>query len=336
MFCSRCGAPVVPNSAFCSSCGAPTGIGVERGDALRRPGIVTLLAVLQFIGAALLLVAAAIGLGAVAMNGDGERGMAIVVSVLVGGLGGLQLACGLGLWKLRPYGRTLQLAFAFIGLLGVPLGTMISIFILVYLFKPGIKALFSGKTVAELTPAELAEIAAATQGSQLATVLIVVVVLFVGIAMLGIMAAIAIPSLLRARLAANEAVAIGSIRFINSAEVSYAAAAGKGGYAVKLATLSAPCPGTSQPFISPDLAQDPSTKSGYVFALESAGVPTGATDCNGVPTKTDYYATAVPVTIGSTGLRAFSTSATSTIFFDPGGTAPTRAATLAGTARPVE
>ena len=77
--------------------------------------------------------------------------------------------------------------------------------------------------------------------------------LLIVVAIIGIIAAIAVPGLLRARMSGNETSAIGSMRAINSVEVSYSAAAGQGGYAVLLATLQVPCAGGSQGFLSPDL-----------------------------------------------------------------------------------
>src|SRR5919107_5682247 len=81
--------------------------------------------------------------------------------------------------------------------------------------------------------------------------------LLIVVAIIGIIAAIAVPGLLRARMSGNESSAIGSLRAINSAEASYMAAAGNGGYSIALAGLSDPCPGSTQGFISPDLLNDP-------------------------------------------------------------------------------
>ncbi len=141
--------------------------------------------------------------------------------------------------------------------------------------------------------------------------------LLIVVAIIGIIAAIAVPGLLRARMSGNESSAIGSVRAINSAEASYSSAAGQGGYANALAILSLPCSGSTQGFISPDLSVDPSTKSGYTVTLEdSATVVDVATDCNGTyVSKTAYYAHAEPLTWGSTGNRQFGTGAHGTIFF---------------------
>ena len=141
--------------------------------------------------------------------------------------------------------------------------------------------------------------------------------LLIVVAIIGIIAAIAVPGLLRARMSGNESSAIGSIRAINSAQASYSSAAGQGGYAITLVTLSTPCSGSNQGFISPDLSTDPSTKSGYTVTLEDgAGAVDVALDCNGtVQSRTGYYSHAEPLTWGTTGNRHFGTGAHGTIYF---------------------
>ena len=150
--------------------------------------------------------------------------------------------------------------------------------------------------------------------------------LLIVVAIIGIIAAIAVPALQRARMSGNEAGAIGSLRAINSAETNYAASAGRGGYAVLLSVLVLPCPNSSIGFISPDLSLDPSTKSGYTITLAAGGaaVPT-ATDCNGTVTQSAFYGTATPTSIGISGGRSFATSGSGTIFFLSGAAAPTEA-----------
>ncbi len=150
--------------------------------------------------------------------------------------------------------------------------------------------------------------------------------LLIVIAIIGILAAIAVPAMLRARRTGNEASAIGSMRALNSAENSYAAGAAKGGFAPLLATLATPCPGSTAAFISPDLSIDPAVKSGYTITMSAATVSSpGPLDCNGVVSETAYYSTAVPVSAGLSGLRAFASSGGGAIFFDPTGAAPTEA-----------
>jgi prepilin-type N-terminal cleavage/methylation domain-containing protein len=155
--------------------------------------------------------------------------------------------------------------------------------------------------------------------------------LLIVVAIIGIVAAIAIPGLQRAWMAANEASAIGSLRAISSGQTSYAAVASRGGFAPGLATLSAVCPGTNTAFISPDLSSDPSTKSGYTVTLTASASSTpGPSDCNGVATESAYYATAVPIAVGFSGQRAFATTGGGAIFFDNSGAAPTEAQMAAG------
>jgi len=149
--------------------------------------------------------------------------------------------------------------------------------------------------------------------------------LLIVVAIIGVLAAAAIPGLRRAWMAANEASAIGSLRAISSSQTSYSAVAGRGGFADSLVTLSTGCPGSSDGFISPDLSSDPSRKSGYTISLgPSAASAPGPTDCNGGATETAFYATGVPV-VGITGQRAFATSNGGTIFFDRTGVAPAEA-----------
>jgi type IV pilus assembly protein PilA len=152
--------------------------------------------------------------------------------------------------------------------------------------------------------------------------------LLIVVAIIGIIAAIAVPGLLRARMSGNESSAIGSMRAVNTAQVNYSAAAGQGGYATSLPILADACPGGTQGFISPDL--DPSLagatagagtgviKSGYDVDLVGNGTA-GPDDCNTVVTNTDFTATAAPQVIGSTGTRGFNSTAAGTIFFDPAG-----------------
>ena len=94
--------------------------------------------------------------------------------------------------------------------------------------------------------------------------------LLIVVAIIGIIAAIAVPGLLRARMSGNEASAIGSLRAINSSQSTYASSCASNGYAVTLADLSKPAPGSNQGFISPDLQKrSRRVKSGYdVIARE--------------------------------------------------------------------
>jgi type IV pilus assembly protein PilA len=149
--------------------------------------------------------------------------------------------------------------------------------------------------------------------------------LLIVVAIIGIIAAIAIPGLLRARMSGNEASAIGSMRSINSAQATYSSSAAGGGYATSLVVLGLPCQGVGQGFISADLAQaGPVQKSGYnVDMVDGTGSAQGPNDCNGTATTTAYYGTAVPVTLGSTGSRGFATTENGSVWENVAGVAPT-------------
>ena len=94
--------------------------------------------------------------------------------------------------------------------------------------------------------------------------------LLIVVAIILIIAAIAIPNLLRSRIAANEASAVGSVRTINTSEVTYASTYPNHGFA----TLDNMGPGTSVNESSAGLLDSvlaSGTKSGYVFSVVTGG-----------------------------------------------------------------
>lgn len=155
--------------------------------------------------------------------------------------------------------------------------------------------------------------------------------LLIVVAIISIIAAIAIPGLLRSRMTGNEASAIATLRVTTSSQVAYAAACGQGGFADGYVTLGTP--GASTPFVPPDLAVAAPVKSGFGFSLVPAAGGGGATpvDCNGTATVDGFYATAVPVGPHSTGARAFAVNTLMTIWQN---TDPTTAPTEAQMAAP--
>src|SRR3954463_14861343 len=86
-----------------------------------------------------------------------------------------------------------------------------------------------------------------------------------------IIAAIAIPNLLRSRIAANEASAVGSIRTINTSEVTYASTYPNQGFALLADLGGAGGSSTGAGLIDSVLASG--TKSGYVFSVVTSGGP---------------------------------------------------------------
>jgi prepilin-type N-terminal cleavage/methylation domain-containing protein len=138
--------------------------------------------------------------------------------------------------------------------------------------------------------------------------------LLIVVAIIGIISAIAIPGLVRARISGNEAWAIGSLRAISSAQGTFAASCASGRYAQGLDTLGTGPSGGSA-FLSPDLAQAPSvTKSGYTVSMTGA-TATGATAaCNGASAlASGFHAWADPISV-TTGSRHFFTNTIGTIW----------------------
>ena len=158
--------------------------------------------------------------------------------------------------------------------------------------------------------------------------------LLVVVSIIGVVAAIAAPGLLRSRIAGNEASAIASLRAIVAAQQDFGVISR--GYADDLATLAGLCPGANVPFISPDLGTNGVEKSGYTFTLAAGlGSVPGPNDCFGNGTQTGYYATAAPLAVGSTGSRGFASNIGSAIWQDTSGAAPAEPFTVGGTVSPL-
>jgi prepilin-type N-terminal cleavage/methylation domain-containing protein len=139
--------------------------------------------------------------------------------------------------------------------------------------------------------------------------------LLIVVAIILIIAAIAIPNLLRSRIAANQASAVGSLRTLNTAEVTYATTYNTG-YSATLGDLGPAAAGASSTtpvataaglvdeVLSGSAAGGPtattSSKSGYTFTY----VP-GGTDTSGKINT--YYFTATPISVGTTGTNFYYT-----------------------------
>jgi len=136
--------------------------------------------------------------------------------------------------------------------------------------------------------------------------------LLIVVAIIGIIAAIAVPGLIRARISGNEAWAIGSLRAIGSAQGSFAASCADGKYAGGLDVLGTGPSGGSA-FLSPDLAQAPSvSKSGYTVSM--AGTAVTGRACNGsTNVATGFHAWADPIAV-TTGTRHFFINTTGTVW----------------------
>ncbi len=149
--------------------------------------------------------------------------------------------------------------------------------------------------------------------------------LLIVVAIISVIAAVAVPSLLKSKQAGSEVSAAASLLTISKAQVMYSVSCGGGSYAASLTTLGTPSPGTTEAILSPDLTSSPTpTKAGYNFTMgPGAGASPGANDCNGTPTTSTFYATAVPQTFGTTGSRSFAINSSGTVWMTTAAAAPT-------------
>ena len=146
--------------------------------------------------------------------------------------------------------------------------------------------------------------------------------LLIVVAIIGIIAAIAVPGLLRARMSGNEASAIGSLRAINSGQATYSSSCARGGYAIDARPTSCKAPtGSSQGFISPDLKRTASIKSGYNVTLAKddaarVDIGTAAATCNAsAATRRRVLRDGDPVTAAARARASSRTDTRGTIFF---------------------
>jgi len=146
--------------------------------------------------------------------------------------------------------------------------------------------------------------------------------LLIVVAIILIIAAIAIPNLLRSKMAANEASAVGSLRTLNTACVTYSTL--YGGFPASLAALGGEGTGTAPTSTAAELIDNVlqgGTKAGYNFTFS----PGTADAANNI----DYYViTANPVNPGTTGLRYFFTDQTGVVRYSTTGTASSSSSPL--------
>jgi type IV pilus assembly protein PilA len=142
--------------------------------------------------------------------------------------------------------------------------------------------------------------------------------LLIVVAIIGILAAIAVPGLLRARMSGNEASAIGSIRSIHSGNLAYFSQCG--GYSV---TFNAASGLAANNFLPNEFNVVAPAKSGYAFTI--AGGNAGGSVAQGsnvgmcVGAQDTFFSTGAPTSIGTTGQRSFAVREVGTIFVNTTG-----------------
>ena len=141
--------------------------------------------------------------------------------------------------------------------------------------------------------------------------------LLIVVAIILIIAAIAVPNLIKARISANEASAVSSVREIKTSEILYSSAYPMIGYATQLSALGGPepcAPSSTTACLVPDPLSNagPGTqgKSGYVFS--AVGIPSTGT------VNDTFVVGAAPLTPNITGTRLFCTSSDNALRADPG------------------
>jgi prepilin-type N-terminal cleavage/methylation domain-containing protein len=141
--------------------------------------------------------------------------------------------------------------------------------------------------------------------------------LLIVVAIIGIIAAIAIPSLLRARVSANEAATIGDIRTVISAQAAYHSASG--GYYGRALCLLAPTGAgclpsypTNGPTFLDSAVSALVPKSGYARSMDETAAVPGGLSC--------YVYHATPLNTGQTGVRGFAGDCSGVICFTQTGT----------------
>ena len=151
--------------------------------------------------------------------------------------------------------------------------------------------------------------------------------LLIVVAIIGIIAAIAIPSLLRARVSANESATLGDIRTLISSQAAYQSA-NSGFYDSSLSCLTEPSNGSCIPsyptiaptFLDSQLASQQS-KSGYNRSFLGAAAPSAVPSSSSTTSMSVYSYDATPVNIGQTGVRGFAADSSGRICFTNNGAA---------------
>jgi prepilin-type N-terminal cleavage/methylation domain-containing protein len=144
--------------------------------------------------------------------------------------------------------------------------------------------------------------------------------LLIVVAMIAVLAAIAFPILLRARISSNEGVAVASLRTIHSAQAAFASSCGSGGYAQSLEDLALPAVGSSVGFIQEPYVVTDVVQNGYYASVMAANgaimVVTKADTCNGASADamTGFVGERHPQSVGTTGVRSFAIDTQGTLY----------------------
>jgi type II secretory pathway pseudopilin PulG len=142
-------------------------------------------------------------------------------------------------------------------------------------------------------------------------------ILFV-VGLIGVLASLAIPGLMRARGAAQSASALGTLRIINSAELSFAISCGLGFYSPDLPRLGVPPPSSAEAYLPRDLSSGFTfQKSGYSFSLAGTALAGAPGSCNGLAAgqaSSGYAAIGNPIDPAQSNGKYYGTNADGLIY----------------------
>jgi prepilin-type N-terminal cleavage/methylation domain-containing protein len=149
--------------------------------------------------------------------------------------------------------------------------------------------------------------------------------LLIVVAMIAVLASIAFPILLRARISSNEGVAVASLRTIHSAQAAFASACGSGGYAQTLEDLAKPPLGSTAAFVQEPYTVNGVAQNGYTASLMAANgasvILVKNATCNGsaADAMSNFVGERHPVTVGTTGARSFAIDTQGALYMRPDG-----------------
>lgn len=138
------------------------------------------------------------------------------------------------------------------------------------------------------------------------------------VGIIGLLSTLAIPGLVRAKDAAQSASALGTLRLVNSAQLSYAITCGLGFYAQDFTTLTVKPPLASDAYLAPELATGPTfVKAGYLFSMAGTPLAGSPASCNGAAAGSgapSYAAVADQLNAASARGRFFGTNSDGVIY----------------------
>jgi type II secretory pathway pseudopilin PulG len=155
------------------------------------------------------------------------------------------------------------------------------------------------------------------------------------VALIGLLGSLAIPGLMKARGAAQASSALGTLRIVNSGQLSFAITCGLGFYSPDLPTLGVPPPASTEAYLSDEMtAALTFVKSGYDFSLAGTPLAGAPASCNGLAAgqaAPGYAAIADP--LDPAGAKFFGTNSDGVIYQHTAslsGTMPESGSPLAG------